>query len=68
MSNEKAGYRENLQGLMEFAKGRSLLSLADVRAYTGLADNRTVKRLFPGFVGGYISIYTLARFLAGGKT
>ena len=66
MPRERIGYRENLQDLLEFFDGRRLLSIADVKAYTGLADDRTVKNRFP-FTGRYISAATLALHLSGGK-
>lgn len=67
MSREKVGYRENLEDVLEFFGGRRLLTVADVKAYTGLADYRTIKARFP-FDGRYISAPTFARCLAGGES
>lgn len=65
MSRERPGYRENLQDILEFSGGRRMLTVADVKAYTGLADYRTIKSRFP-FRDRYISAATLAMCLAGG--
>ena len=65
MPRERPGYRENLQDILEFSSGRRLLTIAEVRAYTGVLDNRTLKRRFP-FQNGYISAATLAMHLCGG--
>lgn len=61
---ESAFYRENLESILDRFGGRHMLSLQDVRDYTGFRDNRTVKRLFPYFVSGYISAETLAKCLS----
>ena len=63
MSREKAAYRQNLEDILTFTGGRRLLSMSDVRQYTGLKDNRSVKKHFP-IVDGYISAATLASCLA----
>jgi hypothetical protein len=60
---EKDGYRENLEQILTFSNGKSLLSLKDVRAYTGIKDNRTLKKRYP-FVAGYISATELARAMS----
>lgn len=65
MSRERSGYRENLQDILEFSGGHRLLTVADVKKYTGLADYRTIKRRFP-FVGNRISAVNLALCLSGG--
>ena len=52
-----------LQDVLEFSGGKRILSLSDVRAYTGLRDNRTIKRRFP-MVGGTIAVQKLAAELA----
>lgn len=65
MSRERAGFRENLQDILEFSGGRRMLTIAEVKAYTGLTDYRTIKRRFP-FKNNYISAPTLALHLAGG--
>lgn len=66
MSREKAAYRQNLEDILTFTEGRRMLSMQDVRQYTGFKDNRSVKRRFP-FVNGYISAATLASCLAEGS-
>lgn len=65
MSREKAGYREILQDILEFSNGRRMLSIKEVSAYTGIADYRTIKKRFP-FEDNYISVFVLARHMAGG--
>lgn len=65
MPREKPTYRDNLQDILEFFDGKRILSLDDVRRYTGMVDNRTIKRNFP-FNGRYISAATLARCLSDG--
>lgn len=62
MSNE---YKEQLRDILSFTNGRRLLTLKEVRAYTGFADNRTVKRRFI-FQDGYITAVQLAIQLSGG--
>ena len=47
MSRERYGYRENLQDILEFFGGRRVLTIADVKRYTGLHDYRTLKSRFP---------------------
>ena len=66
MSRERVGYRENLQDILEFSGGRRMLTVAEVRTYTGLKDYRTIKRRFP-FKDHYISAATLAKCLSGGE-
>lgn len=63
MSRERFVYRDNLADILEFTDGRRLLTIADVKRYTGLTDYRTIKRRFP-FDDGYISAATLARCLS----
>ena len=65
MSRELPAFRENLQDVLEFSGGRRLLSIADVKRYTGLSDYRAIKKRFP-FTNGFISAATLARALSGG--
>jgi hypothetical protein len=67
MSRERIGFRENLQDILEFSGGRRMLTIAEVKAYTGLTDYRTIKRRFP-FKDNYISAPTLALHLSGGAT
>ena len=57
-------YDDNLRDVLAYFDGRRLLTVADVKRYTGLADYRTIKRRFP-FDGRYISAPTLARCLSG---
>ncbi len=64
MPREHTGYRENLQDILEFSGGKRLLTMSDVKTYTGLVDDRTVKKRFP-ITNGYISAATLALHLAG---
>lgn len=66
MPRERTGYRENLQDILEFFDGKRLLSLGDVKTYTGLVDDRSVKRRFP-ITNNYISAATLALYLSGGE-
>lgn len=66
MSRERPGFRENLQDILEFSNGRRMLTVAEVKAYTGLTDYRTIKRRFP-FRDNYISAPTLALHLTGGQ-
>ena len=56
--------RANLEDILAFTGGRRLLTLADVRDYTGVRDNRTLKSRF-SFVKGYISAPTLATEITG---
>lgn len=64
--SEAFAYRENLQDILEFSQGRRLLTISEVRRYTGLKDDRTIKRRYP-FKDGYISAATLARCLSDGE-
>lgn len=57
---EKDGYREQLECILTFSNGNNLLSLKDVRMFTGIKDNRTLKKRYP-FSEGYISATDLAR-------
>jgi hypothetical protein len=57
-------YDDNLRDVLAYFDGRRLLTVADVKRYTGLTDYRTIKRRFP-FDGRYISAPTLARCLSG---
>ncbi len=64
MPRERRFYRENLEQILKFTEGRQLLSVNDVRQFTGIKDYRTIKRRFP-FTGNYISAATLAACMAG---
>lgn len=57
---EKDGYRENLACILNFTDGRHTLTLKDVRAFTGIKDNRTLKKRY-SFTDGRISASTLAK-------
>ena len=57
---EKNGYREQLECILSYTNGRQLLSLKDVRGYTGIKDNRTLKKRY-SFNNGFISAAELAR-------
>lgn len=63
MSREAEFYRDNLEDILAFTGGKHLLTVADLCRYTGMVDQRTVKRHFP-VVDGYISAATLAQCLA----
>ena len=67
MPREKQNYRENLADILEFTGGKRLLSVKEVKVYTGFADERSLKRRYP-FQNGYISAATLASCLSGGTT
>lgn len=62
---ENKYYRDNLEQVLTFTEGRNLLTVAEVKRFTGLVDTRTVKRRFP-FVQNCISAATLARCMCGG--
>ena len=62
---EKPDYRDNLEQVLTFTGGKHLLSMAEVRRFTGLKDARTIHRRFT-FIDGYISAASLARQLCGG--
>lgn len=56
-------YRETLEGVLAHSGGKHMLTMDEVRSYTGLKEHRTIKRHFPYFVGGIISAENLARCL-----
>lgn len=56
-------YRENLESILEHSGGKHLLTMDEVRSYTGLKDTRAIHRRFPFFIGGYISAETFAKCL-----
>ena len=64
---EHPAYRDNLEQVLAFTGGRHLLTIKDVKAFTGLADPRTVRKHFP-LVDGHISAATLARCLCGERS
>ena len=55
-------YRDNLERLLEKSNGKEILNLRETAEILGFRDTRTVKKRYP-FVGGYISLATLARCL-----
>ena len=63
--SESFAYRENLEQILEFSGGRNLLSITEVGRFTGLVDQRAIKRRYP-FINGKISAATLARCMCGG--
>lgn len=67
MPRERPAYRDNLEDILSFTGGKRILTINDVRQYTGLVNSRTIKRHFP-IQKGVISAATLARCLAGGET
>lgn len=66
MAREHEGYRRQLEDILEFSHGARLLTIGDVRKYTGISDYRTLKRRFP-FDGHYISAMTLAHVMCRGE-
>ena len=64
---ENKFYRDNLEAILAFTGGRHILTVNDVRRFTGIKDNRTLHRRFP-FNGHTISAPTLARSMAEGAT
>ena len=65
---ELEGYRDNLEDILAFFNDKRMLSVKDVKRYTGLKDYYAIKKRFPFMEGGYISAVTLARCMAGGST
>ena len=63
--SEPFAYRENLEQILQFTGGKNLLNISEVARFTGIADRRVVKRIYP-FVDNRISAATLARCLCGG--
>lgn len=59
------GYRETLDDILAFTGGKRLLTLRDVKNYTGIYDNRTVRSRYP-ITDGHITAPTLALLLTGG--
>lgn len=58
-------YEEVKRDILLFTNGRRLLSIADVKRYTGLVDYRTIKRRF-GISGTTITAQALALALTKG--
>ena len=59
----KVDYIDNLQRIKEMFPSKELLTVGDVKRFTGIADNRTAKRRFLFRENG-ISVATLARCLS----
>ena len=59
---EHLDYRNNLEQVLLFSNGRQMLTIADVKQFTGIRHYQTLHKRFP-FVNGYISAATLARCL-----
>ena len=51
--------------ILKFTGGKQVLTVSQVREFTGMVDSRTIRRHFPIMKGGYISAATLARCLCG---
>jgi hypothetical protein len=66
MARELDGYRRQLEDILEFFGGARMLTLGQVRIYTGINDYRTLKRRFP-FEGRYISATALAHAMCRGE-
>ena len=63
--SEPFAYRENLEQILQFTGGKNLLNISEVSKFTGIADRRVVKRIYP-FVDNRMSAATLARCMCGG--
>lgn len=66
MSREHPDYRRTLEDILAFSGGARMLTVAQVKAYTGIKDYRTVKRRFP-FDGQYVSAVALAAAMCKGE-
>ena len=55
-------YAVVMRDILSFFHGKRLLTLADVKRYTGISDYRTLRRRFP-FEGTTISAHALANAL-----
>lgn len=67
MPLENRHYRDNLEEILKYTGGKHLLSIQDVKGFTGLSDSRTVRKYYPMTPDGHISAATLARCLCGEK-
>ena len=63
---EHPEYRNNLEQVLAFSNGRQMLTVGEVKQFTGIRHYQTIHKRFP-FVGGYISAATLARRMCGGE-
>jgi len=61
---EHIDYRNNLEQVLTFSEGRQMLTLGEVKRFTGIKHYQTLHKRFP-FVDGYISAATLARCMCG---
>jgi len=66
MSRRTEAYTANLKSILEFTAGRHMLTLKEVRAYTGIQNHTTLHARFP-FQKAMISAETLALCLSGGE-
>lgn len=62
---EHIDYRNNLEQVLKYSNGRQMLTIGEVRDFTGMRHYQTIHKRFP-FVDGYISAATLARCMCGG--
>lgn len=62
---ENQYYRDNLEQILEFTHGKQILTLSQVRDFTGIRHPNTLKKRFP-FNGSTISAAALARAMAEG--
>lgn len=67
MALENKYYRDNLEEILKYTGGKHLLSIQDVKGFTGLSDPRTVRKYYPMTPDGHISAATLARCLCGSE-
>ena len=63
MPRENEAYRDNLERIKDRFPNQELLSIKNVRDFTGIKNFYTVKKIFP-FQHSYISAATLARCLS----
>lgn len=65
MSREKELFRDNLARLDDIFPGQEMLSVGDIKAYTGMKDVKTVKKYFDLSKGeNYISKCRFASLLS----
>lgn len=67
MALENKYYRDNLEEILKYTGGKHLLSIQDVKGFTGISDPRTVRKYYPMTPDGHISAATFARCLCGGE-
>lgn len=66
MSRELPGYRDRLQEVTQFFGGKQILTIGDVRRYTGMVDPRTIRRHFPFGKRKFITLSEMAWALCVG--